>query len=175
MFQGPQAYISPSVYPTKQESGKVVPTWNYVIVQVWGTPIIIEDEHWILAQIGELTNLYESEKADPWAITDAPEPFIKAQLKGIVSLELPIARIEGKWKVSQNQPRRNRKGVIAALQSEGFDDLAVEVAKRAEARQAADPPKVAYIFHSQRFRHRAPFSRKMMAVLQSGRFNLMSR
>lgn len=133
LFQGPQAYISPSSYPTKKEHGKVVPTWNYIVVQLWGTPIVIEDDHWLLEQIGELTDDHESKRADPWKVTDAPQPFVEAQLKGIVGLELPVSRIEGKWKVSQNQSEQNQRGIIAALQSEGFDDLANEVADRSKA------------------------------------------
>lgn len=133
LFQGPQAYISPSSYPTKQEHGKVVPTWNYVIVQVWGTPTVIDDNDWLLGQIGELTEAHESKRAQPWKVADAPQPFVEAQLKGIVGLELPISRIEGKWKVSQNQPEQNQRGVIAALRSEGFDELADVVADRSKS------------------------------------------
>jgi transcriptional regulator len=133
LFQGPQAYISPSSYPTKQEHGKVVPTWNYVVVQVWGTPKIIDDDNWLLEQIGELTEAHESKRADPWKVTDAPEPFVEAQLKGVIGLQLPISRIEGKWKLSQNQPEQNQRGVIAALRSEGFDELADEVANRSKS------------------------------------------
>lgn len=133
LFQGPQSYISPSWYPSKQEHGKVVPTWNYVVIEVRGTPTIIEDEAWLLAQIGELTSAHESKRADPWKVADAPREFIQAQLKGIVGLELPISRMEGKWKVSQNQPEQNRSGVVAALRREGFNDLADEVTKRSNA------------------------------------------
>jgi transcriptional regulator len=130
LFQGPQAYISPSSYRTKREHGKVVPTWNYVVVQVRGTPKIIEDADWLLEQIIELTDAQESMRADPWNVSDAPASFIEAQLKGIVGLELPVSRIEGKWKVSQNQPAPNQRGVVAALRSEGFDALADEVEGR---------------------------------------------
>lgn len=134
LFQGPQAYVSPSWYPTKQEHGRVVPTWNYVVVQVRGTPAIIEDEDWLLAQINELTNLHEEKRADPWRVTDAPRSFVQAQLKGIAGLEVPISRLEGKWKVSQNQPERNQQGVVAGLRSEGLDDVAELVAGRAGMR-----------------------------------------
>jgi transcriptional regulator len=134
LFQGPQAYISPSSYPTKQEHGKVVPTWNYVVVQVWGTPTIIEDDGWVLEQINELTDFHESKRAEPWKVTDAPAPFVQGQLKGIVGLELPISRFEGKWKVSQNQSDQNQRGVIAALRSQGYDELADEVADRSVSR-----------------------------------------
>lgn len=130
LFQGPQGYISPNWYRTKQEHGKEVPTWNYVVVQVWGTPTVIDDDHWLLEQIDELTRAHESKRTEPWNVTDAPQPFVQAQLKGIVGMELPISRIEGKWKVSQNQPERNQRAVVAALRSEGFDDLAEKVAER---------------------------------------------
>ena len=124
LFQGPQAYVSPSWYPTKKEHGKAVPTWNYVIVQVRGAPKVIDDNDWLLHQIAELTNEHESQRAEPWKVTDAPAAFVTAQLKGIAGIEMPITRIEGKWKVSQNQPQRNRLSVVAALRSEGHTDLA---------------------------------------------------
>ncbi|MCW4463780.1 FMN-binding negative transcriptional regulator [Sphingomonas sp. BT-65] len=134
MFQGPQAYVSPSWYPTKQDHGKVVPTWNYVIVQAWGTPAIIDDSKWVLDQIGELTAAHESERPEPWNVTDAPETFIAAQLKGIVGLELPIERIKGKWKTSQNQPEPNRLGVIDGLRRDGHHALADAVSAQATGR-----------------------------------------
>ena len=123
IFQGPQAYISPSWYPSKQEHGKVVPTWNYVVVQAWGRPRVIEDADWLLAQIGQLTTLKEGGRDEPWSVADAPEDFIATQLRGIVGVELPIGRIEGKWKASQNQPEGNRKGVVEGLR--GDDDEAM--------------------------------------------------
>jgi transcriptional regulator len=129
IFQGPQAYISPSWYPTKQEHGKVVPTWNYVVVQAWGLPRVIEDPGWLLAQIGELTSLQEGSRAEPWSVADAPAPFIAAQLGGITGIELPIDRIEGKWKASQNQPEQNRKGVALGLRG---DDAASAMAALVE-------------------------------------------
>lgn len=145
LFQGPHGYISPNWYPTKQEHGKEVPTWNYVVVQVWGTPTVIDDDHWLLEQIDELTRAHESNRAEPWNVTDAPQPFVQAQLKGIVGLELPISRIEGKWKVSQNQPERNQRAVIAALRSEGFDDLADEVAEDEGPLTSPKAPVAAYV------------------------------
>jgi len=119
IFQGPQAYISPSWYPTKREHGKVVPTWNYVVVQAWGRPRAIEAADWLLDQIGALTTLEEGGRAEPWSVADAPADFIAAQLRGIVGVELPIDRIEGKWKASQNQPEGNRKGVVDGLHGDG--------------------------------------------------------
>jgi transcriptional regulator len=117
IFQGPQAYISPTWYPTKQEHGKVVPTWNYVVVQAWGRPQVIDDADWLRAQVCDLTNQQEQHQAAPWSLDDAPPAYIAAQLKAIVGVEIPIDRLEGKWKTSQNQPAINRCGVVAGLSS----------------------------------------------------------
>jgi len=129
IFQGPQAYISPSWYPTKREHGKVVPTWNYIVVQAWGQPRVIEAADWLLAQIGALTTSQEGGRAEPWSVADAPEPFIATQLRGIVGVELPIDRIEGKWKASQNQPEPNRLGVVEGLREDGHAAMAELVEK----------------------------------------------
>jgi transcriptional regulator len=121
VFQGPQQYISPSLYPTKQETGKVVPTWNYITVHAWGRPQVMDDAAWLRKQIEDLTRHNEEPRAAPWQVSDAPEPFVTAQVKGIVGVEIPIMRIEGKWKVSQNRPAIDQAGVVAGLQSEGGD------------------------------------------------------
>jgi transcriptional regulator len=121
VFQGPQQYISPSLYPTKQETGKVVPTWNYITVHAWGRPRVMDDATWLRKQIDDLTRQNEEPRAAPWQVSDAPETFVTAQVKGIVGVEIPIARIEGKWKVSQNRPAIDQAGVVAGLQSEGGD------------------------------------------------------
>jgi transcriptional regulator len=115
IFQGPQAYVTPSWYETKRETHKVVPTWNYAVVQASGPLQIIEDPDWLARQIGALTALQESVRPEPWSVEDAPAPFIAAQLKGIVGIEIPITRIEGKWKVSQNRPEADRIGVAEGL------------------------------------------------------------
>jgi transcriptional regulator len=119
IFQGAQSYITPSWYPTKQATGKVVPTWNYVTVQVHGMMRVIEDTDWLRRQIDALTALKEQSRPLPWAVEDAPIPFIQAQLKGIVGIEIPISRIEGKWKISQNRPEADRAGVIEGLEATG--------------------------------------------------------
>jgi transcriptional regulator len=119
VFQGPQSYITPSWYPTKQDTGKVVPTWNYVTVQVHGTMHVVEDREWLCRQIGALTGLREQDRPLPWSVEDAPAPFIEGQINGIVGIEIPITRIEGKWKVSQNRPEVDRKGVVAGLHADG--------------------------------------------------------
>jgi transcriptional regulator len=134
VFQGPQHYISPSLYPTKQENGKVVPTWNYITVHAWGAPRVIDDAGWIHQQVEDLTRHKETPRAAPWQVADAPDAFVAAQLKGIVGLEIPIARIEGKWKVSQNRPAIDQAGVVAGLQIEGDDAkvMAAEVLVRSK-------------------------------------------
>jgi transcriptional regulator len=115
IFQGPQAYVTPSWYPTKQEHGKVVPTWNYVMVQVRGTATVIDDPIWLRAQVGALTDQQERNRTAPWSVDDAPEAFIDGQLKVITGIEITVTRIEGKWKASQNQPAANREGVAKGL------------------------------------------------------------
>ncbi len=115
IFQGVEHYISPAWYAAKREHGKVVPTWNYVTVQVRGRMRAIEDRDWLAAQIAALTATHEGGRPEPWAVSDAPPAFVEAQIKGIVGLEIPIASIEGKWKVSQNRPVADRAGVVEGL------------------------------------------------------------
>ena len=130
VFQGPQQYVTPSWYATKQETGKVVPTWNYAVVHAWGAPRVIEDAGWLRRQVEDLTNLNEGRFPEPWKVSDAPEPYLVSQIKGIVGVEIPIARIEGKWKMSQNRPAVDRAGVIAGLRGEAADVMAGLVAER---------------------------------------------
>jgi transcriptional regulator len=134
VFQGPEAYITPSWYASKREHGRVVPTWNYAVVQVRGTPRVIDDPAWIRAQIEDLTSSQENRRPAPWKVTDAPEPFILGQIKAIIGIEIPILAIEGKWKVSQNRSAADRQGVQEGLQQEG---IGAEMAKLvADARVA---------------------------------------
>jgi transcriptional regulator len=119
LFAGPEAYVSPSWYPSKQEHGKVVPTWNYLAVQAHGPVEFFEDAERLLAVVTRLTELHEQGRAAPWAVTDAPEDFVRAQLKGIVGLRLPVARWEGKRKMSQNRSAADRAGVAAGLAASG--------------------------------------------------------
>lgn len=130
IFQGPQAYVTPSWYPSKQEHGKVVPTWNYVVVQAWGRPQVVDDAAWLRTQIAELTATQEISREHPWAVDDAPTAYIDAQLKGIFGIEIPIERIEGKWKTSQNRPEPDRAGVAEGMLGEGATDMAELVARR---------------------------------------------
>ncbi|MBZ9852275.1 FMN-binding negative transcriptional regulator [Mesorhizobium sp. CA13] len=118
VFQGTDAYVTPSWYETKRETGKVVPTWNYAIVQVRGTAKVIDDQDWLARQIADLTASQEGAREAPWAVTDAPAPFIQSQIKGIIGLEIEISEIHGKWKVSQNRPVADRAGVARGLESE---------------------------------------------------------
>jgi transcriptional regulator len=115
LFMGPDAYVSPSWYPSKQEHHRVVPTWNYVAVQAHGPAEFFEDADRLLDFVTRLTDLHERPRAQPWAVADAPPDFIRAQLKGIVGLRLPITRLEGKRKMSQNRPEADRRGVAAGL------------------------------------------------------------
>jgi transcriptional regulator len=115
VFQGPMAYVSPSHYETKRETGKVVPTWNYVMVQARGVARVHEDAVWLRAQVSALTDKHEKGRAEPWAVSDAPPTYIDSQLKGIVGMEIAIESIAGKWKVSQNRPEADRRGVAAGL------------------------------------------------------------
>lgn len=119
IFQGPEAYITPSWYASKAEHGKVVPTWNYAMVQARGTPRVMDDPEWVRDQIDLLTTAQEQARPEPWAVADAPEPFIAAQLHAIVGVEIPISHIEGKWKVSQNRSEADQAGVRAGLANEG--------------------------------------------------------
>lgn len=115
IFTGPQTYISPGFYATKSETGKVVPTWNYEVLNVYGRLVVHDDPDWLRDLVTKLTNRHEAGRSEPWQVTDAPEAFVESQLRGIVGVEIVIATVEGKAKMSQNQPDRNRAGVIAGL------------------------------------------------------------
>jgi transcriptional regulator len=119
MFMGPDAYITPSWYETKRQTGKVVPTWNYVAIHAYGPVEFFDDPDRLLAIVTELTRTHEGKRAAPWAVSDAPSDFVRGQLKGIVGFALPITRLEGKWKMSQNRPAEDRAGVIEGLAREG--------------------------------------------------------
>ncbi|MDK1373536.1 MULTISPECIES: FMN-binding negative transcriptional regulator [unclassified Sinorhizobium] len=126
IFMGPDAYITPSWYASKREHGKVVPTWNYAAVHAYGPVEFYDDAERLLEVVTRLTDLHEGPRADRWAVTNAPEAFVQAQLKGIVGLRMPITRIEGKSKMSQNRPAADRAGVAEGLAgSERISDRAV--------------------------------------------------
>jgi transcriptional regulator len=126
VFRGADAYVSPSLYATKRETGKVVPTWNYAMVQVRGKARVQDQVEWLTPQLNALTTGREASRAQPWSIADAPPDYIEAQKKAIVGIEIGIAAIEGKWKVSQNQPEANRRSVVAAF---GTDESTREMAE----------------------------------------------
>jgi len=115
VFMGPDAYVTPSWYASKREHGKVVPTWNYVAVHAYGPAEFFEDADRLLDVVTRLTRHHEAQRAEAWPVSDAPAPFIASQLKGIVGLRLPITRLEGKRKLSQNRSEADRAGVAAGL------------------------------------------------------------
>ncbi|TPQ27924.1 FMN-binding negative transcriptional regulator [Methylomonas koyamae] len=117
VFQGPNAYISPTWYVGTREHGKVVPTWNYAVVHAHGRLRVVEDAAWLYRHLAEMTDVQEAGLASPWALADAPAEFTGNLLNQIIGIEIAVERLEGKWKVSQNQPIANRLGVIAGLQS----------------------------------------------------------
>ncbi len=135
VFQGADAYVTPAWYATKQETGKVVPTWNYALVQAYGRLAARDDSAWLRAQVDALTGQHEAGRAEPWETGDAPEPFIAAQLKGIVGIEIAITRIEGKWKASQNRNAADIDGVIAGLEGEGTAEARTMASLVAERRR----------------------------------------
>ncbi len=132
IFQGPQGYVSPNWYATKRETGKVVPTWNYVAVHAYGTATPFEDVASLRAHLAALTNRFEAGSAAPWKIDDAPADFIDAMCRAIVGFEIRLTRIEGKWKLSQNRPRHDRRGVIDGLRAQG-GDASLKMAELVEA------------------------------------------
>jgi transcriptional regulator len=117
VFQGPQAYISPSWYPAKAETGKVVPTWNYAVVHMHGRLRVTEDAAWLRALVERLTDTHEAAQAHRWKVGDAPADYIEQMLRAIVGIEVEITRAQGKWKVSQNRTAGDRAGVAAGLAS----------------------------------------------------------
>ena len=132
LFMGADAYVSPSYYPSKQEHGKVVPTWNYSMIVARGRLEIFEDAETLRAQVDTLTKRFEARFDKPWEVADAPEEFISRQIKGIVGVRLHVEAIEGKAKLSQNRPEPDRDGVAAALgQSDRETDRSVSARMRA--------------------------------------------
>ena len=122
VFQGPQGYVSPAWYPSKAEHGKVVPTWNYIVVQGRGPVRFVEDRDWLRAFVGRLTDAHEAGRIEPkaarapaWAVTDAPDDYVETMLKAIVGVEIALTSLVGKWKMSQNRSRADRDGVAEGL------------------------------------------------------------
>lgn len=115
IFSGPDAYITPGWYQSKQETGRVVPTWNYVVVHAYGALRVREDPQFLRAHLEALTRRHEAKRPEPWDVTDAPSDFIVQQMKAIVGIEITITRLEGKWKMSQNRTSRDIDGVVVGL------------------------------------------------------------
>ena len=119
IFTGPEAYITPEWYPSKQESGRVVPTWNYVAVHAYGALRLRDDPLFLRGHLESLTQRHEASRPHPWRVSDAPADFIDQLLKAIVGVEITIERLEGKWKMSQNRSAADIDGVIHGLEASG--------------------------------------------------------
>lgn len=139
VFHGPQAYVTPSWYPSKRETGKVVPTWNYAVVHAYGPLVIHDDPVWLRNLVSRLTDQQEASLAQPWAINDAPADYIEQMLRAIVGIEIPVARLEGKWKVSQNRSAADRAGVVEGYAARG-DAQSRDMADLVAAGLAGKPP-----------------------------------
>lgn len=134
IFAGPEHYITPTWYPSKHETGKEVPTWNYVVVHAYGPLKVVQDAEWLLAHLESLTDANEAGRAMPWKVSDAPAEYVRQLVNGIVGFEIVIRRLEGKWKVSQNKREPEKRGVIEGLAVLGTDQsvtMSVLVAERA--------------------------------------------
>lgn len=125
VFNGPQAYITPSWYPSKAETHKVVPTWNYAVVHAHGTLQVVEDAPWLHQLVSELTGQHEQPRAQPWAVSDAPDDYVQAMLRAIVGIAIPVTRLIGKWKTSQNRSEPDRSGVARGLAEDKHPKAAV--------------------------------------------------
>ena len=138
VFQGPDGYISPSGYPGKREHGKVVPTWNYAMVQARGPLRVLDDAATTRALVTRLTAHHEAAQRSPWAVTDAPDDYIAAMVRAIVCIEIPLTSLVGKYKLSQNRSAADRAGVVANLQTESASASASASAAGAVGVQASE-------------------------------------
>lgn len=129
VFHGPEAYITPSWYPTKREHGKAVPTWNYTVAHARGPLRVVQEADWLRRQVDALTQRQESAFTEPWAVSDAPDDYVEKMLAAIVGIELTITSLEGKRKASQNQPAGNRAGIVAGLCEFGRPDAAAQIGR----------------------------------------------
>lgn len=127
IFQGAESYITPSWYASKAETGKVVPTWNYITVHARGRLRVIHDPDWILSQLSALTDHNEAGFAHPWTVSDAPSEFTQRLLEAIVGIQIEITDLKGKWKVSQNRSDQDRASVISGLSGVGHFEMAAIV------------------------------------------------
>ncbi|MEO6062192.1 MAG: FMN-binding negative transcriptional regulator [Thermoflexales bacterium] len=138
IFQGPDSYITPGYYATKQETGRVVPTWNYAVVHVYGSLRVIDDPAWLRPHLETLTATHEAARVEPWHVSDAPADYTGKLVQGIVGIELTITRMLGKWKVSQNQPASNQAGVVEGLRAHATENAARMADLVAERRKTED-------------------------------------
>ena len=140
VFQGADKYITPSWYPSKQETGKAVPTWNYVVVHAHGSPRVIQDKEWLRAHVAELSDRHEHALPVPWKLTDSPAEYIETLLNAIVGIEIPLDSLHGKWKLGQNRTASDLAGVVEGLSADGNDaslELAQLTAAAVKAKLAA--------------------------------------
>ncbi len=136
IFNGADAYVTPSWYPSKAQTHKAVPTWNYASVHVRGKPVVMDDADWLLRQISQLTNTHEARRSTPWAVSDAPADYLAAQMKAIIGIEIAITQIEGKWKMSQNKDAADRAGVVSGMGDAADPHCNPAVAAEVAARSA---------------------------------------
>lgn len=134
IIQGADGYISPSWYASKEDHGRVVPTWNYSTAHVYGKLAVHDDARWLGSHVRRLTELNEAGSQRPWSVDDAPERYVSGQLRAIVGIELVITRIEAKAKLSQNRPDKDIGGVVAGLGFQGHQELAADVARARQAK-----------------------------------------
>ncbi len=130
IFHGPQGYVSPSWYPSKSDHGKVVPTWNYIVVHVYGHLSVIQDEAWLVNHVAMLAQRHEQYRPRPWSLSDAPDDYVAKMLKAIIGFKIVITRIEGKWKLSQNRSKQDRQGVIDGLRGEDANSVLAKLMSR---------------------------------------------
>jgi transcriptional regulator len=139
MFQGPQSYITPNWYPGKAEHGKVVPTWDYAVVHAHGVAHAIEDRDWLMDMLERLTNRQEAAQAAPWRVADAPAAYIDKMLRAIVGIEIPLERLEGKLKASQDEDLQDRLGTVTGLRAQAAPkDAMADLVAAALAAQGRD-------------------------------------
>ena len=116
IFNGPQAYVTPAWYPSKKETGKVVPTWNYAVVHAQGNLKLIEDPQWLRNHVAQMTNIHEPTYQSNWKLDDAPEEYVQMMLKAIIGIEIEVKSLVGKFKLSQNRPAEDYAAVVETIE-----------------------------------------------------------
>ena len=140
VFQGAEAYVTPSWYASKAEHGRVVPTWAYAVVHARGTARVVEDARWLRRHVAEMTDAFERPRPEPWAVSDAPEAYVDRLVRAIVGVELEVETLQGKWKAAQERSDADRSGVASGLTTEGAAGMAREV-ERAGASERTRAPE----------------------------------